>query len=270
VTIFAVSDLFNEFPEAFNMMSKKDDEVGSHSDDHEIMQDFSLYENFKRLQKSRLDIEQLFHEEVVGFRPPEERFDLETLNVLSQNKFSYIFAGQSFLRYAPVILNDNDLVFYPRIVSDDFAISKKPLLSTAKKVSDLMSDELGKVEVFGGSYLFSMHTHIFGEHKFYQEGMDNFYKHLVKQDSWTTNFKKMTAWWVSRSKLSVKIDKSSGLYILVTNHGDNSINDVVVKVKINKRDLKRLPASSNKNKNVVSLSINQLEAGKTIRIPIID
>ena len=276
VTVFTVSDLYNKAPEAFEMLSKEEDEVGFHSNDHEVMTKFTLFENFKRLQKSRLDIEQLYHKEVTGFRPPEERFNLETLNAVRQNKFSYIFAGQDYLRYSPIVLSESDLIFYPRVVRDDFAISKNPLLSTAKKVSELMTEELKKVEMFGGAYFFSMHTHIFGEHEFYQEGMTKFYKHLVKQDVWSTNFKEMTSWWKKRRNLSVQIESlgSGQLYLLVKNDGEKEVSDLSVQVNLKSRKSKgiekRLPANSslNKNSDIINIAIETIGAGKTLRIPL--
>ena len=235
LTVFSVSDLYRENLDSLEDIGPQN-EMASHTNDHGLMPDFTLLENFKRLQKSRIDIEQYSGKAVTGFRPPQERLGASGLNAVVQNKFSYIFGDQSFVRYAPVNISNGTVTFFPRIISDDFEIKNNSLLATAEDISKEMYSDFTKVQKFGGGYFFSMHTQIFGTKEYYLDALSQFYKRLKTQDVWLTTFNEMKKWWDKKNSVLVKIstEKNGKSFVEVKNTSKQRIDGLVVSLKKNK------------------------------------
>lgn len=234
VTTFVVSNLFLEHKtelETFDAM----DEVGSHTDDHLPMSDFETEKNFARLQNSRLDIEENLKRPIRGFRPPEEIYDENTLNAVKQSGFHYLFADQRPFRFAPVFLDHGSLLLFPRLVDDDVLIKKNRLLETPSKVAEHMLNQYKTVRALGGAYFFSLHTHIFGEERFYLESFRTFLDAYKSENTWKTTFSEMSAWWKNRDALSTDVEEKLSasqveVKLTVKNAGNQDVSGAVALV----------------------------------------
>ncbi len=263
-TVFVVSDLYKEKPESLEILDSSDD-LGSHTDNHRVLTEVGMLENFKRLENSRLDIEQIHHKKVTGFRPPQEKIDEDSLSVIFQNKFKYIFGDQKFGQYYPVFLADGELIYYPRVVTDDFQISRNSILVSSDDIVDYMLQDVEIVRSFGGGYFFSQHTHIFGEKVIFKKVMPLFYEKLEDYNVWKTNMKDINKWVKARDQIITSTIKTGNEeYLVVHNRGKFTVTNFNIEVE-KQRGNRKIAMSTTLN-NILKIKIDKLLAGEKKKI----
>jgi len=221
LTTFVVSDLYKEHPKLFRNLEDTD-EIASHTDDHEVMTNLDAAQNFVRLEKSRFDIEEIRKQEVVGFRPPEEKFNSDSVNAIQQNGFRYMFGDRSVVRLAPYWISKGRLLMMPRVVEDDFNLKKNKLLATPEDVAIQMQNEVERSERFGGGYFLSIHSQVSGD-PFYLESLDLFLQKVTsKPGRWFTTFRDIESWW--RKRENIIVSPGSGRNFIVTNKGKTTFD----------------------------------------------
>jgi peptidoglycan/xylan/chitin deacetylase (PgdA/CDA1 family) len=230
-------------------------EIASHSENHELFQNQAQNRQFDRIQDSRLAIEEISKSRVLGFRPPSENYDSDSVSAAVGNRLAYFYGDRRFLRYSPAWVAQGRMLFYPRVLNDDFSLHKKRELSNPEEFLHTVMRDYGVAHSVGGAYLFGMHTHIFG-----LPGYEIVVRKIVEKlsaqnDSWSTHFSALTNWVSGRAHLESRIEGESGNQVLfVHNTGDAAIGGVVVEVDTGR---KALP-----------ISVGQLGPGESRRIPI--
>lgn len=223
-TFFVVSDQLKNDDRLTKIQSPLFD-LGSHSLDHANMTARKLDAQFNNIQESRLVLEEKFGRAVKGFHPPEERFNEDTINVVTQNNFGYFVGDQRFFRMSPLFLSPS-LVYVPRVFKDDILIKKNPRLASNDDVLLAMNEDLEEAKLLGGIYYFNSHSQVFGR-GFYLEVLEDFLKQDFSRDLWKTTFGELAEWWSQRAALRLQI---RGEKLIVKNTGDRTIDDVVIYV----------------------------------------
>ena len=232
-TLFLVSDLFIQMKNIVldNTVGKV--EFASHSDDHGIFTDGTPGQLHKRLENSRLDIEEITELKVNGVRPPLEIYDNNSLNSIVQNNFTYLFGNQRYYRYYPLMIGNGDLIYFPRVVYDDYTILKTRSIAGDDDILSALINDFKRVRGFGGGYFFNVHTQGFGQ-KVYLDSVDKFLSEAMKLDPWFTTFSELSTWYKERKKLRVKIlkDKAGKYLIEVINNNDVDVDGVSLSIDI--------------------------------------
>lgn len=232
VTAFLVSDLYSENLKLLNFLDASDD-LGSHTDNHDGLGAYTAMQNFQRLQESRLDIEENWKNQVNGFHPPEESYEEQELSAVKQSGYKYIFSDQRSFRYSPIFIGENSLILFSRVMDDDVLIKKNRLLETPSQISDYLFGQYEITKRFGGAYIFSLHTHIFGEDQVLQEGFKQFLARFKKETVWKTTFRDLAYWWQERDGLISSVSELEGskhneMTLTIHNTGKTDVAGAVV------------------------------------------
>jgi peptidoglycan/xylan/chitin deacetylase (PgdA/CDA1 family) len=220
-TFFNVSHLLKQAPATY-ANAPSSIEVASHSEDHSDFEGQTSQTQFDRIQASRFEIEEVTETPVLGFRPPEEKFDETTVEAALQNHLRYFSGNNRFHRFAPVWIADAKLLYFPRVSMDDFEISHRADLSTEAAVKAALIDDFTRISETGGTYLLSLHTQIFGQENFFR-GLTSALKEIGEQSVWKTNYAEVTARFRARADIELTIapspDKKGQFLLTAVNTG---------------------------------------------------
>jgi len=213
-TFFVVSNLFQKHPELVGEDSVLF-EIASHSENHATFADLSPDVQFERIQVSRFEIEEITKTPVRGFRAPEEKFEVGTIDAAIQNRLTYFAGDARVYRYAPEWIADGRILYYPRTMADDFATIK--IMKDEQKIATNLMEDYRRARRMGGLYLLNLHTHIFGLPPF-EKPLTSFFTQLSEEKAWKTTYHEMTEWWRDRSAVHLTLKSQPtvpGEYLLV-------------------------------------------------------
>ncbi len=186
-------------------------EIGSHTDDHRPVAGDSYGDQKRRLERSGRSLARMSGNRVMGFRPPEERFDSTTLRAMVSAGYRYLLGHGSEARAAPGILHvprrrgqePGRLVQIPRLVRDDYNYLVLSPTSLDHIPAELSADLL-MVRRFRGVNYVSIHTHLLGrEDRIHALGP--FLKSLPGLPVWVATGSEAAEWILQRSDLNLEI-----------------------------------------------------------------
>jgi peptidoglycan/xylan/chitin deacetylase (PgdA/CDA1 family) len=202
-TFFVVSNLFTQFPEMVRHMTPQM-EIGSHSEDHKTFYLQSLAEQFDRIQTSRHEIEGIARMPVLGFRPPTEKYDVETVNAVLQNGMQYITGERIFPRFSPTWIASGKLAFFSRVLNDDISLRRSGLMDDPDDLIATVTRESAHVGKLNGLYLFGLHTQHFGKEE-HRETLSRTLEVLSANRYWKSNFREVHQWMRDRLELDAEL-----------------------------------------------------------------
>lgn len=198
-------------------------ELASHSYYHRPMDSYSDAGQREELALGKSSAEEFSSgATVTGFRPPEERFTVETLKAWAEIGGDYFFASDHGRSAVPVIVpfGPDSLVFLGRVVDDDYSLlSRDEMRDRSEMVRSLVS-QIDEVVAYRGAYLFDYHSHIMA-----QEQLLPVLSELVKAlqqrtDLWMATAGEVAQWW--RARNGVRIERNeAGTAATVTNDGEH-------------------------------------------------
>ena len=225
-TFFAVSDLYAKTP-GLEKVVDATMEIASHTTDHADLLGMPIAQQFDRIQNARIAIESLSGKPVVGFRPPEERYDEQTINAALQNHVEYFFGDQKFYRYTPLVVGDGKMIYFPRTVWDDFNLTKAKFASDSEMIQKMKAD-LARTEEVGGAYFMSAHSQVFGQPA-YTASVEGFLDDVALKDIWRANYGEVAQWWRGRNGIRTEIKAADETHytLKISNVSDVALNEVV-------------------------------------------
>jgi hypothetical protein len=125
------------------------------------------------------------------------------------------------------------MIYFPRIVQDDFNLTKFHSLDDAASLKDALNKELMRAVELNGAGFFSFHSQVFGQlpqstwvGEFLQEHRD--------KSIWYANFRQMANWWTARSAVAVKSHTfaDSRMQIEVRNTSAKDVQDIALLVDV--------------------------------------
>lgn len=211
-TFFAVSEQAADHPEIADSL-RAAGEIGSHTMDHVPTVGLPMGEQEIRLDRSRRELEAWSSAEVVGLRPPEERFDENTLRAWlrsagGQRGPAYVAAVNAARSAAPEVFRypEGPIVVLPRLMKDDYNVvvqegKRRPELILAAYV-----DGMNKLGALGGLAFVSLHTQIAGTPG--QLGVVGSVLDSVatQRDTWwVATGADIARWWLDRDAMRVEL-----------------------------------------------------------------
>lgn len=198
-------------------------EWATHTYSHQQLSNLPAAKIFDDIQQSRMVIEEALGKKVVGIRPPYEVIDSQTLAMIAQNRLQYIFGDQEFIRFQPIMVAEGELLYFPRILSDDVIISRNRLLSTPEEVAEYLMQNYLLCKKLGGAYFLALHTQTFTT-PFYQKALEIFLQQFSSKEGQTMTFGEMNEWHRLKSSIASTYKREGKrLTITYTNTGERDI-----------------------------------------------
>lgn len=221
-TFYAVSGMALEHPELADSLASAG-EIGSHTADHVPPAGLPLDEQLIRLDRSRRELAGWSGREIVGLRPPEERFDEATLRAwLRATEGSrgapYLAAVNGARSAAPEIYRypEGAIVMLPRLMKDDYNVVVQEGTRRPERMLAAYLEGIEKMGALGGLAFVSLHTQIAGSPG--QIGIVGTVLDTVaarKDTWWPATGAEIAGWWLDRDAMRVSLAESEAEEILV-------------------------------------------------------
>ena len=216
-TFFAVAEMAIEHPALADSLAGAG-EIGSHSADHVSTAGLPLREQRIRLDRSRSDLEGWASQEVVGLRPPEERFDEATLRAWLRSDpdrvgAAYVAAVNGARSAAPEVFRfpEGSIVVLPRLMKDDYNVVVQEGTRSPEALQSAYLDGLRKLGALGGLGFVSLHSQIGGTPG--QIGivgavLDSIA--LQRDTWWVATGAEIARWWLDRDAMRLTLHRATG------------------------------------------------------------
>ena len=217
-TFLCVSNLAQRHPALVRRLAARH-EVGSHTDDHRVLDGVALDEQRAHLSRSRDALEAISGVRATTFRAPEERTDANTLVALAEAGFECVVAGNGRTAMPEIVAvplpprtTPANIVRIPRIVSDDYDWFVHSQIS-ADSVAPRLRQALARTRRIGGVLVVSLHTQLAGTPE-HIGAVTPFLDDLVQQPIWITTAGEVAHWWKQRDACPIAITSRRGLLTL--------------------------------------------------------
>jgi peptidoglycan/xylan/chitin deacetylase (PgdA/CDA1 family) len=216
-------------------------EVGSHSYDHRSVEGLDEARSERVLGQARSATQALSDRPVAGFRPPEEKFTLATLQAWARLGGTYVFAANNSRAAAPEIvpLGRDTLVLLARVSDDDFEVLERSRLRDRGEMSRHMLRQVDEVMAYRGVYMFSYHSHMFSRQDLLP--VLGALVHTLRSTPavWVARAGDVASWWRARAAVRVTA-AADGRSVQATNTGRAPFRDGVLLVDLPTGEQKRI------------------------------
>jgi len=211
-TFFAVSEMAAEHPTLADSLAGVG-EVGSHSADHVSTAGLPLREQQIRLDRSRKELEGWVHHEIVGLRPPEERFDEATLRAWLRSDpdregAAYVAAVNGARSAAPEVFRfpEGSIVVLPRLMKDDYNVVVQQGARSPEQLQAAYMEGLHKLGALGGFGFISIHSQIGGTPG-QITAVDAVLDSIADQGNtwWVATGAEIARWWLDRDAMRLTL-----------------------------------------------------------------
>jgi hypothetical protein len=207
-------------------------EIGTHTQHHLPLDTLSDSAQIAELAQSKQVAERLLGKPVLGFRPPEERFWLSTLQAWADLGGTYVFVNNNMRSAGPEIIPvlPDSLVMLGRVSEDDFEILDRDHIRDRREMSRVIITQVREAEAYRGLYMFSYHSHMFAQRDLVSvlQVLADKLKHSPQ--IWTTTAGQVAAWWRKRSYIDV-VGAADGLSATVVNRGTSPFSSGVLLIE---------------------------------------
>jgi hypothetical protein len=231
-------------------------EVGSHSYDHHSVERLNEAASESVLGQARRATQALSGRPVAGFRPPEEKFTLNTLRAWARLGGTYVFAANNSRAAAPelVPLGRDTLVLLARVSDDDFEVLERTRERDRGVMSRHMVRQVDEVMAYRGVYMFSYHSHMFSRKDLLPVLTSLVATLKSTPNVWVARAGDVAAWWRGRAAVHTAA-AADGSTVRVTNTARTPFRDGVLLVD--------LPTGQQKR-----IAIPSLAPGQAVVIPV--
>ena len=205
-------------------------EIACHGDDHAPFTKADRHIQTVRLARCQKVVETITGIKPTSFRPPEERYNEDTMDAMINTGITHYFAGARENRAVPLLevsaQTGKSLVSIPRLVMDDYYMWETKKLDF-EETRRLALQEIGWIEHLGGLYTFSFHSQ-FMESDDNLRSVEYIGRELSNRDTYFATVKDIAEWWRFRSQLIGEYPVSQELFerfkpVLITVDHDGTI-----------------------------------------------
>jgi len=215
-TFFAVSEMALDHPEMADSLTDVG-EIGSHTADHVPTAGLPLREQRIRLDRSRRELEGWSGQQVLGLRPPEERFDEATLRAWLQSSpqgsgAMYVAAVNGARSAAPEVFRfpEGSIVVLPRLMKDDYNVLVQEGTRRPERLLSAYLDGLRKLGALGGLGFLGLHSQIAatpGQIGVVGTVLDSV---AAERDTWwIATGGEIARWWLDRDAMQLSLTASA-------------------------------------------------------------
>jgi peptidoglycan/xylan/chitin deacetylase (PgdA/CDA1 family) len=279
VSFYVVTRLALEHPELADSLARVG-EVASQTSDHGVVAGLPAEEQRARLQRSWAEIRGWTGDSAVGLRPPEERFDENTLSAWRAIGGSYVAAVNNARTGSPEIFETESgpIVLLPRIIKDDYNVLVQESTFGSKRLLEAYLEGVRKVRGLGGLAFLSTHSQVAGTPRRVRvlgEVMDT----VAARDGdwWAATGRAVAEWWLVRSQTAVaaRRDSADALEFVVESPEDRPLEGAWLRIILpgNEDDLQPvldgLPVPFAREPWGISVALGDLHAGQRARLTLV-
>lgn len=205
VTFFVVSGLVEGDVELAESLVRAG-EVGTQTLDHAPLTGRTRQEQSMRLGRSRDHLAEWSGLEVRGLHPPEDSYDVYTLEAWVRAGGSYLLAGNDARSASPEVhgTEGGPVVVLPRLLKDDYSVVVRDVTLRSRRLADAFLAGATKMRAIGGLAVVAGHTQIIVT----GPRLDAFRtvaESLRGQgDWWMAEGHEIAEWWLARSLVDVR------------------------------------------------------------------
>jgi len=229
-TVFSVAKLAKNNFDITKTIGKSDYiEIASHTFSHKPLKNISKKEIIYETQHSKEILQSIIGKEVKSFRPPMEKYDKKTLEILSKIGYKSILGSSEKRSLLPY--NFANLLVIPRQGNDDYYFATK----NKSKLLNIILKEQEFTHMLGGCYTFVVHTHLFLNSEI--ELLDKFIKESLKKgvNFFTIEEIRNKSLWKKNINISV-LDKGELVVLKVNNKSPKRLNNVHIRIFWNSQE----------------------------------
>ncbi len=254
-TYFLLGDLARKNPWTTRRLVRGG-EIGTHTDDHKALDRLTPQALDASLGLAKSEAEKLSGRPVRGLRPPEERFDLETLRAWARVGGDYVFAANNTRSASPemVPLGRDTLVLLARVVGDDFEVLERAAIRDRGAMTRTMLREVDEVMAYRGIYMFSYHSQMFARDDLLPVLRSLAGALRATPGVWVAQAGDVATWWRARAAVRHEVS-TDGRTVLVTNTGRTPFRQGVLLVD--------LPDGAQKR-----MALPELPSGGSVRLQV--
>jgi hypothetical protein len=230
-SFFLVGKLAPDYPEVVAALNENGD-IGTHSMNHGSFKERGFKDQVDELEQGKVALEILGVTNVMGFRPPMEEYDYDTLQAVAHADLKFIYGNLDYDRAFPITREVDGKVIYqfPRIVADDYNLVVERGVSNATEYQREYFKEFKIMQRLGGVFPFSFHTNYLA----LQESVDVIRAMVVRvrqEDAWITTFAEIVDWLEVRRQMAVSVTSEGSVIILtVSNKSAAAVMNFPVRV----------------------------------------
>ncbi len=244
-SFFLVGALAPDYPEVVAALNENGD-IGTHSMHHGSFKERGFKDQLDELEQGKQALYKTGVADVVGFRPPMEEYDYDTLQAVAHSGLQFIYGNLDYDRAFPIIRKVDGKVIYqfPRIVADDYNLVVERGVSSASDYQREYFKEFKMMQRLGGIFPFSFHTNYLA----LQESIDVIRAMVVRlrqEDAWITTFAEIVEWLSLRSQVSVNTTSEGSVIILtISNRTEEAVRRFPVRVFPHRDQVQLVPVAT--------------------------
>lgn len=219
LSFYVVSRLALDHPELADTLARAG-EVASQTSDHGVVAALPLEEQRARLRRSWSELRGWTGDSAVGLRPPEERFDENTLAAWRSIGGTYVAGLNDARTGSPEIFETaaGRIVLLPRIIKDDYNVLVQESAFGSRRLREAYLEGVRKVRGLGGLAFVSTHSQVAGTAgrvPVLGEVMDSVL--AQGEDWWIATGRAVASWWLARREATTELSRgpASGLEVAV-------------------------------------------------------
>lgn len=209
-TFFAVSQLVMEDRELAAALLAAG-EVGSHSPDHTPLAGLTAMDQRLRLRRGWSDTRAWTGVEPAGLRPPEERFDNNTLQAWLDAGGEYVMGVNDARSGSPEIhrFGQEAMVLLPRLLKDDYNVFVQDGAMRGERLTEAFLEGTRKLRSIGGFAGLTLHTQILGTGARLDALRVVADTAAAQGDWWIATAKDVAAWWRQRDGVRLAFSRAA-------------------------------------------------------------
>lgn len=218
VTFFVLSRMALDFPELADSL-RAAGEIGSQTSDHDVVAGVPYRDQLTRLRRSWSEIRGWAEDSARGLRPPEERFDENTLRSWRALGGTYLVAQNGARGGSPEVFEtaEGRIALLPRIIEDDYNVIVQQARMRSRELREAFLRGTEKVHALGGLAVLSLHSQVGGTPGrvgVVGEVVDSL---RAQGGWWVAPGREIAGWWLARRESTVTArETETGLELRVT------------------------------------------------------
>lgn len=216
-TFFIVTGLAGDDPGIADSL-RLAGEIGSQTTDHNATAGLPLREQTLRLGRSWRQARAWSGVPPAGLRPPEERFDDNTLRAWRDVGGSYVVALNDARSAAPEIFDtpSGPVVLLPRLLNDDYNVFVQEGSRDPADLATAWMEGIRKLVPLGGLSYLSLRTQVGGAPErvwIVESVLDSLEAH--ERSVWLATGREVSDWWLSRASLELSLTADAERAVLL-------------------------------------------------------
>lgn len=229
-------------------------EIASHSYSHVPMDQLTESDQLRELNRSMSSAQDFSRFAVRGFRPPQERFTVQTLRDWAAIGGQYVFAVDQARAASPLLIpfDADTLVFLGRVTDDDFSLLRNHQLRDRSAMVQTLVSQMDEAIAYRGSYLFSYHSHMLAQEDLLPVLAEVIREIKQRPEFWLATAGEIARWWQGRSSIEI-VPAEDGRSVELINHGSGRFSRASLLVDLANGERRKLP-------------VPDLEGGEAVRM----